>query len=72
MPTNTKALTPVQVKDKLRAQGKTLAQFAKEHGFAASDVYRVIGGSRKGLYGKGHEIAVALGLKVNPEVLNID
>ncbi|ENV33942.1 DNA-binding protein [Acinetobacter gerneri] len=66
------ALTPDQVKAKLRAQGKTLAQFAIEHGFQPSDVYRVIGGSRKGLYGKGHEIAVALGLKVNPEFANID
>lgn len=72
MHTKHAALTPEQVKSRLRAQGKTLAQFAKEHGFEASDVYRVIGGSRKGLYGKGHEIAVALGLKINPEFANID
>ncbi|KCX14505.1 DNA-binding protein [Acinetobacter pittii] len=67
MPTEQTALTPTQVKQKLRAQGKTLAQFAREHGFEINDVYRVIGGSRKGHYGKGHEIAVALGLKPNPE-----
>lgn len=62
-----KALTPDEVKANLRAEGKTLAQFAAEHGFEASDVYRVIGGSRKGLYGKGHLIAVALGLKAKPK-----
>ncbi len=27
-------------------------------------------GSRKGLYGKGHEIAVLLGLKAKPQLLH--
>lgn len=57
------ALTKEQVKKNLNDQGKTLKQFAIEHNFEPSDVYRVMAGSRKGLYGKGHEIAVALGLK---------
>ncbi|MFV5413876.1 DNA-binding protein [Acinetobacter baumannii] len=60
-------LTKEQVKKNLRAQGKTLVQWAQENNFEINDVYRVIGGSRKGHYGKGHEIAVALGLKPNPE-----
>jgi gp16 family phage-associated protein len=66
------ALTVSQVKENLRLQGKTLKQFAIEKGFEPNDVYRVIGGSRKALYGKGHEIAVALGLKAKPITANTD
>lgn len=67
-----KALSSNEVKQQLRAQGKTLKQFALEHGFEPNDVYRVIGGSRKALYGKGHQIAVALGMKLNPDQQNKD
>lgn len=66
------ALTKAQVKKNLHEQGKTLKQFAIEHNFEPNDVYRVMAGSRKGLYGKGHEIAVALGLKINPQPIEID
>lgn len=66
------ALTKAQVKKNLNEQGKTLKQFAIEHNFEPNDVYRVMAGSRKGLYGKGHAIAVALGLKVNPHATAID
>ncbi|KXZ66836.1 DNA-binding protein [Acinetobacter venetianus] len=66
MTNETVALTKEQVKKKLTSQGKTLKQFALDHNFEPSDVYRVMTGTRKGNYGKGHEIAVALGLKVNP------
>lgn len=67
MATTSKALSSNEVKQQLRAQGKTLKQFALEQGFEPNDVYRVIGGSRKALYGKGHQIAVALGMKLNPD-----
>ncbi|MDG9993312.1 DNA-binding protein [Acinetobacter ursingii] len=66
MSKNAVALTPEQVKKNLNSQGKTLKQFAIDHNFNPNDVYRVLNGSRKGLYGKGHEIAVALGLKPSP------
>ena len=67
-----KALSSEEVKEQLREQGKTLKQFAIEHGFEPNDVYRVIGGSRKALYGKGHTIAVALGMKLKPTSANTD
>ncbi|MCZ4065627.1 DNA-binding protein [Oxalobacter aliiformigenes] len=60
------ALTHQQIKQKLRNEGKTLKQFAIERGFPVMQVYRVMNGTIKGTYGRGHEIAVALGLK-NPE-----
>lgn len=72
MPQQIHTLTPEQVKEKFRARGMTLKQFAEQQGFAVNDVYRVMSGSRKGLYGKGHEIAVALGLKANPHSTDID
>jgi len=64
MPKNSQALTPSQVRDRLRSQGKTLTQWAAERGYRRQEVYRVMGGQSKALFGLGHEIAVALGLKV--------
>ncbi|MCP1375351.1 DNA-binding protein [Dyella lutea] len=58
------ALTPDQVRNRLRSQGKTLTEWAVEHGYRRQDVYRVMGGQSKARFGLGHEIAVALGLKV--------
>ena len=59
------AQTPEQVKNRLRNEGKTLKQFAIDHNFPEMQVYRVMNGTIKGAFGRGHEIAVALGLK-NP------
>lgn len=61
------ALTPDQVRERLRSQGKTLTEWAAERGYRRQDVYRVMGGQSKALFGLGHEIAVALGLKVPVE-----
>lgn len=56
-------MTGEQVKRKLRAEGKTIREWAREHGFPYVLVSRVIRGVQRGNYGKGHEIAVALGMK---------
>ncbi len=64
------ALTPDQVRERLRRQGRTLTQWSTEHGFRRQDVYRVMGGQSKALFGLGHEIAVALGLKLPPDEPN--
>lgn len=56
-------LTPEQVKRNFRREGKTLKQFAEERGFPQDQVYRVMNGTIKATRGRGHEIAVALGLK---------
>lgn len=59
-------MTPDEVRQKLRSQGKTLTDFANEHGYRRDAVYRVMSGKDKAWYGRAHEIATKLGLK-NPE-----
>lgn len=56
-------LTADELKKNFAQNGQTLAQWARENGFKPRDVYLVIGGQRKGNYGKGYEIAKKLGLK---------
>ena len=57
------ALTPEQVKEKFKQQGITFSDWAREHGYRPQEVIRVVNGFSKASYGKGHEIAVKLGLK---------
>lgn len=52
-----------QIKASLRRQGKTISQWAEEHGYSRNSVYRVLNGIDKAHYGRAHEIAVKLGLK---------
>lgn len=59
-----KALTPEQVKQQFRTRGLTLTQWATENGYGRDAVYRVLNGKDKAHFGRAHEIAVALGLKV--------
>ena len=59
-----KTQTPEEVKQRLRNEGKTLKQFAADHGFSYVEVCRVMNGTIKGFRGRGHLIAVTLGLKV--------
>lgn len=56
-------MTADTVKQRLRAQGKTITQWATENNYRREEVYRVLGGQYRGNYGRAHEIAVALGLK---------
>lgn len=55
--------TPEAAKQDLRAQGVTLREFAKTRGFKYRTVSEVVRGVNKGLYGEGHRVAVALGIK---------
>ncbi|WP_296280619.1 DNA-binding protein [Pseudoxanthomonas sp.] len=59
-----KALTPEQVKQRLRMQGITTTQWAEARGYTRNEVYRVLNGQAKAHYGKAHDIAVALGMKL--------
>ena len=52
-----------KLKENFAKEGKTLAQWARENGYTPRDVYLIVGGQRKGNYGKGFEIARKLGLK---------
>lgn len=62
-------MTSQTFKARLRAQGKTIGQWADENGFKRLDVYRVLNGVYKAHYGQAHEIAVRAGLKAAPDQL---
>lgn len=62
-------MTSQTFKARLRAQGKTIGQWADENGFKRLDVYRVLNGVYKAHYGQAHEIAVRAGLKADPDQL---
>ena len=56
-------MTPEAAKQALYAKGVTLRQFAREKDFNYRTVSEVVRGVNKGLYGEGHRVAVALGIK---------
>jgi gp16 family phage-associated protein len=56
-------MTPEQLKRKFAQEGRTFSDWAKQHGFDRRDVYLVLNGQNKARWGKGHDIAVKLGLK---------
>lgn len=66
------ALTPDEVRRRFRARGATFTQWAKERGYDREAVYRVLNGKDKAHYGRAHEIAVSLGLKVADESVTAD
>lgn len=57
------AVSPGSAKQALHAKGITLREFAKRHNFKYRTVSEVVRGVNKGLYGEGHKVAVALGIK---------
>ncbi len=57
------AITPEKLKAVFRAEGKTFKDFATENGYPYHEVIRVISGTNKARRGRGHQIAVHLGLK---------
>jgi gp16 len=59
-----KVKTPEQVKAEFHRKGLTFSGWARQHGYREQEVYRVLNGFAKAKYGKAHEIAVKLGLKV--------
>lgn len=61
--------TAEEVKQRFRARGQTIAEWAKQHGYPEMEVYRVISGQYKCHRGRAHRIAVDLGLKAAPERL---
>lgn len=62
-------LTPNQVKANFMAHGVPVATWAKANGYSPRYVYMVLNGQFKGHFGKAHDIAVKLGLKLDPEKL---
>lgn len=47
----------------LQEKGVTLRQFAEKHNLHYRTVSEVVRGVNKGLYGEGHKVAVAFGMK---------
>lgn len=60
-------MTPETFKASLRQRGITIAQWATDRGYTPLEVYRVLEGTNKGNFGKGHEILVAAGIKPQPD-----
>ena len=58
-----KILTPDDFRKELRKEGKTLKKWAEERNFDPQYCSRVLNGMVKGSRGKGHEIAVKMGIK---------
>ena len=58
--------TPNELRKKFDSEGKTFAEWATNNGFEPQEVYKVLNGQAKCKRGKGHKIAVLLGLKANP------
>lgn len=56
-------MTPQEVKEKLRKEGKTQVDLAKEVGCNYRTLHAVLNGMNKGHRGEAHRVAVALGLK---------
>ena len=56
-------MTGQEVKRKLRERGITIKQWSEDNNYPYLLVSRVIRGVQKANYGKGHEVAVALGMK---------
>jgi gp16 family phage-associated protein len=52
-----------QAKAWLDERGKSVQEFAREHGLCPSTTYQVLSGHKKGIRGKSHAAAVCLGIK---------
>lgn len=49
------------IKQRLYSQGMTVKNWALANGYPVTEVYKVLSGERKGLYGRSFEIAQKLG-----------
>lgn len=52
-----------RIRQRFEASGVSVTDWAQAHGFRRDDVYAVLNGRSRCRRGKGHLIAVALGLK---------
>ena len=56
-------LTHEQAREALNLEGKSIAEFAREHNLDEPTVYQVLAGKKQGRRGEAHRAAVLLGLK---------
>lgn len=55
--------TPAQAREALEREGKSVAEFSREHDLDPFTVYQLLAGKKKGKRGMAHRAAVALGIK---------
>lgn len=55
--------TAAQARAWLDHQGKSVQEFAREHGVDPATTYQVLSGRKKGRRGEAHKVAVLLGMK---------
>lgn len=55
--------TPAQAREALEREGRSIADFCREHDLDAFTVYQVLAGKKKGKRGMAHRAAVLLGIK---------
>lgn len=55
-----------RIKKELNSRGLTVKSWALERGYPVPEVYKVLSGERKGLYGRSHKIAKDLGFWDTP------
>jgi len=62
-------MRPSEVRAQFRLRGQTIRAWAEQHSFPPGLVYAVLAGRLLGERGRAHEVAVALGIKSDPESL---
>lgn len=67
MSTSTRTYDRETVRKIFENEGISVTDWARKRGFRREDVYAVLNGRSKGTRGKGHVIAVALGIKPKPD-----
>ena len=60
--------TPDEVKAWLERHGVTIQEWANAHGFKPAVVYTLLEGRTRGTRGEAHRVAIALGMKLAPEL----
>lgn len=65
-------LSPAQAREALDRQGKSIAEFARQHDLDEPTVYQVLSGRKKGRRGEAHRAAVLLGIKTGDKPPAID
>jgi len=58
-----KVKEPEEARADLVRRGKTVREWAREHGVHEKTVYEVLAGRKQGRYGEAHRVAVLLGIK---------
>ena len=69
MPIQPRFKSSAELKAWFHGQGINISEYCRQHGLDRQIVTDLMRGKAKGLRGKVHETAVALGLKVNPSEL---